>query len=563
MNDSPDFQLPDDPHTPAPITRPVTPAARKDRTTEPAAGRTIPFSDEAEQHVLACCLLDGADTLKRCDDLRVSTLSFHVPANRAIYQVMRRMQRDGKPIDIEVLHSELSAEGLLDSVGGLPYLMEVTRKIPTTAHAGYFLEKLTQLEGKREIIRKGTEMVEHAYNGTELPDLIADAKSFIDSMVAGEKPKFQLTAKPLMEFELPGALDTSTLVGDRWLSKGDGAIIASTSGMGKSSLTVQTATHWALGRDIFGGMKPARPLRSLIFQSEDSEGDIAEVRHSLIYAMKLTADEQKTVSENVKIVTDRVHRGPAFIAELKRQIAIHRPDVVWINPLLAFIGGDVNDAQEAGTFLREGLNSLNEPAQFAYIIVHHTSKPPKEKTDRKWNEVMYDMAGSADLTNWARAILSLRPADTEGRFNLVLAKRGRRAGFVKKVPGTVNPNISFYEPVSTIAIKHSTERFTPAGSVEMPVIHWELCDELPALQNEKSAGRPRAGSFNDFSAIFPKGIDKSVGFRPLWRTAGDIKPIGKSAFDTIIKDAIKVGQLQIDLRNPAQPKYYLALDAET
>jgi hypothetical protein len=68
------------------------------------------------------------------------------------------------------------------------------------------------------------------------------------------------------------------------------------------------------------------------------DGDIAEVRHSLTHAMALSADEQAQVSDRVQIVTDRVHRGLSFYAELKRQLDVHRPDLVWINPLLAFIG---------------------------------------------------------------------------------------------------------------------------------------------------------------------------------------------------------------------------------
>jgi hypothetical protein len=375
----------------------------------------------------------------------------------------------------------------------------------------------------------------------------------IDADKKSEKPVIELVARPLTDFVLPPVNDPSVLIGNRYLSCGDGAILASTSGMGKSSLSIQAATTWGLGRELFGGFKPSRPLRSLIFQSEDSEGDIAEVKLSLFHAMKLNDEEKEWVMENVKIVTDRVHRGAAFINELKRQIEIHKPDLVWINPLLAFIGGDVNDAKEAGEFLREGLNSLNEPAKFAYIIVHHTSKPPKEKTDRRWNEVMYDMAGSADLTNWARAIISLRPADEEGRFNLVLAKRGRRAGFTRTIQGKV---AQFSEPITTISIKHSSERFTPPNGVEMAVIHWEQCDEAP--ESTKPGGRPRTTKFEQFKPVFPIGLENSKGFRPLLRAAQEIKPsLSNTAFDGLIERSVDAGLVCIDKRNPLQPKYYL------
>jgi RecA-family ATPase len=244
-----------------------------------------------------------------------------------------------------------------------------------------------------------------------------------------DEPKV-LLGRPLGSFNLPEANDPNVLIGKRWLSKGDIFILASTSGMGKSSLTIQASVTWGLGLPLFGGFMPHRKLKSLIIQSEDGDGDIAEVRLSLEHAMKLTDEQKITVDQNVIIVTDRVHRGLAFRAELKRLVEIHKPDIVWINPLLAFIGGDVNDSTDVGEFLREQLNSLNEPAQFAYGVVHHTAKPPKDRKERQWNEVMYEMAGSADLTNASRAVLALQATEKQGEFRLIAAKRGPRAGLI-------------------------------------------------------------------------------------------------------------------------------------
>lgn len=314
-----------------------------------------------------------------------------------------------------------------------------------------------------------------------------------------------LPARSLADFLLPASDDPATLIGDRYLSRGDGCILVGSSGMGKSSLSVQTAICWALGRPMGNGLRPSRPLRSLIMQSEDSDGDIAEMRLGMYHAMALGATEQATIASSVRIVTDRIHRGLSFYAELKHHVETFQPDIVWINPLLAFIDGDVNDAEAAGRFLREQLNSLNEPARFAYIVIHHTAKPPKERTERRWSEVMYDMAGSADLTNWARAIISLRPSDHEGRFNLVFAKRGLRAGYTEKVPGTVT-GIMFDQPTTTIGLKHSKEWFTPdASRLQLRVIHWESCDvSREATPTKSTAGRKSKYLFEDFRIHFPK-----------------------------------------------------------
>ena len=48
------------------------------------------------------------------------------------------------------------------------------------------------------------------------------------------------------------------------------------SGIGKSSLCMQLAINWALGRTTFG-IRPERPLKSLIVQAENDVGDVAEM----------------------------------------------------------------------------------------------------------------------------------------------------------------------------------------------------------------------------------------------------------------------------------------------
>lgn len=352
-----------------------------------------------------------------------------------------------------------------------------------------------------------------------------------------------IPARSITDFKLPASGDPSILLGDRYLSRGDIAILSSTSSMGKSSATIQMAYSWALGRDFLGGMKPARPLSILIFQSEDGDGDVAEVALSMAKAMKLTPDELAQVGSRVKVVTDREHCGPFFLAQMKLHIDLHRPDIVFINPLLAFIGGDVNDAEAVGAFIRSGLNSRNSPPTHAYVIVHHTAKPPKEKTERKWNEVMYEMAGSADLTNAARAVICLQAREEEGEFNMVLAKRGRRAGFSKKVKGRINPGMEFDELVTTVHVRWSRETFSHEGQ-SMRLIHWERFEPATAAHDDTPKGRPSKYAFAEFAAYFPKFDQPPKTAAQIHRIISPISGIPISSFKDLVSRAHKDGLVE-------------------
>jgi len=44
-----------------------------EQTTSPGLGRAPPHSLEAEEYLLGCCLLDGADTIARCLESKLPT----------------------------------------------------------------------------------------------------------------------------------------------------------------------------------------------------------------------------------------------------------------------------------------------------------------------------------------------------------------------------------------------------------------------------------------------------------------------------------------------------------
>ncbi len=374
-----------------------------------------------------------------------------------------------------------------------------------------------------------------------------------EGVVPAAQAPGELLARALGSFDLPPANDSSILIGNRWLSRGDIAILASTSGMGKSSLSIQAASAWGLGTQLFSGFTPNGPLKSLIIQAEDGDGDIAEVRLSLEHAKQYTPEQKALLNQNVIIVTDRVHRGLSFRAELKRLLALHKPDIVWINPLLAFIGGDVNDSTDVGTFLREQLNSLNDPPTFAYIIVHHTAKPPKERAQRQWNEVMYEMAGSADLTNAARAILALQATETPGEFNLILAKRGARAGLTKPVPQGAGFR---QEPVTTITLRHSKDRMEVNGQ-NLPVIHWERGEDRTPEQQAQRAGRKPSNTIDKYVAKIPTTPADAAPPPRIFKAVENLTDMTRQGFHKMLIRAYEDGRLKMVEKPGLGPCFYL------
>ena len=224
--------------------------------------------------------------------------------------------------------------------------------------------------------------------------------------------------------------DQSVLLGRRWLCQGQGAMWIGPSGIGKSVLAVQAALTWALGRPFFG-IVPARPLKSLIVLGEDDKGDTSEMVRGSVEGLD-AAGELEALRQRVIIVQECVATGGDFCRLLYLLVSAHSPALVWINPLLAFLGGDVNSQEVCSKFLRNGLNPIAMRHACAIHVIHHTTKPSTDpKTRAHWSRSDYSYigAGSAELTNWPRAVCFLREVG-DGEFRLMLCKRGERAGIV-------------------------------------------------------------------------------------------------------------------------------------
>lgn len=225
--------------------------------------------------------------------------------------------------------------------------------------------------------------------------------------------------------------DPTQLLGKRWICRGGSALWVGSSGLGKSVLCMQAAITWAIAESFFGINPHGNGLKSLIIQAENDEGDVAEAIQGVFKAMNLTEKQKALVMANVTIVRDCTSTGEKFVDRVRRLVEKHKPDLVWIDPLLAFIGGDLSSQETASAFLRNMLNPLSLSAGFAWMLIHHTPKPVREGNGYQGADKAYSGFGSSELTNWARSVLTLAPCgdDADGKriYRLEVTKRGKRS----------------------------------------------------------------------------------------------------------------------------------------
>lgn len=147
-------------------------------------GRILPHSIEAEENLLSACMLDGADVLSRCLEARIKPESFYDSKHGIIYDCLCCLLKSGKPTDSSAVAEELKTSRQLDQIGGYAFLSQVSSRIPTTAQAAYFIDKVREQALLREIIVAGALSVEECYGFTgEIDKLVGGIGSRMQALV--------------------------------------------------------------------------------------------------------------------------------------------------------------------------------------------------------------------------------------------------------------------------------------------------------------------------------------------------------------------------------------------
>lgn len=222
--------------------------------------------------------------------------------------------------------------------------------------------------------------------------------------------------------------DPDRLIGQRWLCRGMSAMIFSGPGKGKSSLRADMAVAWALGKD-WHGLDPVRPLRSIIVQGENVLGDEAEILKGIIKSRGLSEEEVQALKQNLKTYRLPSVTGREFCKGLHALIKRAPTDLIWIDPLFHVAGESLGPNGSIGEFLRKDLDPVLRETGACAIWMHHTSKPPRQKSAKADFDADTSFFGGVELMNYARAAGVLIPADDDpGVIEFRFVKREKRTG---------------------------------------------------------------------------------------------------------------------------------------
>lgn len=146
--------------------------------------RVPPYNIEAEESLLGAMLI-SRDAISEAQEI-VRAEDFYREANGRIFAAILDLYVHGEPADPITVAEALKKKGVLEEVGGKPYIHTLVSGVPTAANAKYYAEIIERNAILRSLIRVANEV---ATLGYEAPEDLEAAIDRAESLIFGVAQK--------------------------------------------------------------------------------------------------------------------------------------------------------------------------------------------------------------------------------------------------------------------------------------------------------------------------------------------------------------------------------------
>lgn len=388
---------------------------------------------------------------------------------------------------------------------GRTHAAYVANSVHCKARAVRVLE-LPDVGGKR--VKDAADYFAAGGTTEDLITLVDKAQPWTPSQAPASTSKDLFTPIPWTELKKPVSRE-NTLLGDRFLERPGGLLLFGPAGCGKSVAGLQGCYEWAAGLDGLH-IKPPRPLRIVIIQTEDSLDDTREALAGIRSSSFLKPEHHQLAEQNLIILPPVPAGDPLALAHYMDSAAARfSPDILYVNPLLAFCPGD--PSREMGGILYQCVDPVIKRHHVGFVGIHHTTKTNTRDTSGYGaHDYQYLAAGDARVANWPRAMIMIEPVG-DGIYLFRVAKRWQRCGWV-----------SDGKPVSERYFQHAKHE-----------LRW--LDATPEAAEQAQS----ADDYRDILAVLPDAGQPGISRDRVRSMAKTRLKIGKAKADSWLKLAIE------------------------
>ena len=252
--------------------------------------RIPPQNIEAEQSVLGAMLIDREAIAQMSEILHVE--DFYREAHKVIFGLMLELFNKNEAVDYITLTDALTVNQKLEDVGGLAYILSLTKAVATSANVKYHANIVKEKSQLRQMVRAGTEIAAMGYTPDpeeELPVMLDRAEKLVLDIANGNNQSDFSSIKEI-------AMNVATKISDVLEHKGgltgiptgftdldkltsglqpsDFIILAARPSMGKTALALNIVQNVALRAHL--KMRREKPLCVAFFSLEMSKEQLVQ-----------------------------------------------------------------------------------------------------------------------------------------------------------------------------------------------------------------------------------------------------------------------------------------------
>lgn len=140
-------------------------------------GKVQPHSIEAEMSLLGAMILDKEAIVNATEILQAD--DFYKEAHSILYEGILDLYSRNEPVDLVTLSTSLRANGMLEKLGGLEYLSELTDKGIVTTSSPYYAKIIEEKSTLRKLIKASSAIIEKGFNYEDATEILEMAEKSI------------------------------------------------------------------------------------------------------------------------------------------------------------------------------------------------------------------------------------------------------------------------------------------------------------------------------------------------------------------------------------------------
>lgn len=211
----------------------------------------------------------------------------------------------------------------------------------------------------------------------------------------------------LLESDIP---EEEMIVGRGLIPKFGFGLIGGLAKEGKTLLSLQFGLSLVSGNHFLEEFPIVKKCKVLYVYHENTLQGLNKIIKKLLSGFKdLEVDISKEDLKNFhfwngKNLILELKKNPA-IKDLKKNLDLIRPDVIFLDPLGQYVGFDLNKAEN----VKKLVDLLRDICNCFWVVIHHFVKPRYLAKGEKDIPAIYRLLGSSFLANACETFLSLEP----------------------------------------------------------------------------------------------------------------------------------------------------------